>query len=201
MKKLLTLICPLLALVILFGGCASKTPSAGMNHERAGELTDELIADIPVLLAYQYDTENLLLTEAVVIATDGLAYQSGALETFRQNRADGADASLTVISDKSSLVISRIVFEGEHGFYLRYQHDPASGKEVEVSARAVSDVAFVETDEIPASDLLVSGLPFTVQTLMPKSYRAQVDLTLLNGDEEIAAISFSDLYRLEEPGA
>ncbi|MCL2035154.1 MAG: hypothetical protein FWG94_10555 [Oscillospiraceae bacterium] len=150
----------ILALLIgLLSSCSNPAAMSEADSKTANELGHRFAEYISEgILQYREDPERLYSFGYVVYDGEKLL-GADYLARFYIEYGDGLDAAITVVFSGGGFVVSRIIFSGGKGFYLRYEYDRLNPGDVAVTARLVDDVALRYTDDPPKweMDLFFAG--------------------------------------------
>ena len=162
----------ILLVFLLLTGCNLSGGKVSANNERLQELGQEFIDDISNHYLSRVSAPAELSRIGLVTSTTNGSYNVGLLQTFAEQQQKGENCTITMAFTATSTVFSRVVYEDDTGYYLRYQHDDKAENEemLEITSRYYETTQFIVNDSA-----------------------TKVDLKLFAGKTEIATFAFKNI--------
>ncbi|MCL2056491.1 MAG: hypothetical protein FWH02_04620 [Oscillospiraceae bacterium] len=138
----------LLAAAIGLTACSSVNPQVAQAVEsRLHELVQDFADDLEMHIIPSAHSADELLSLGLAVSSSEYTYNAEAVKLFHVKQLAKQNTSLTFAFAENGFEVSRIVFEGDFGFYMRYLHDPSRiGAEFPVVCQFV-DASALSEDE------------------------------------------------------
>lgn len=135
-----------LILALLFSSCGPNViPEAEVQTMQ--QLGNAFVKQLNgSLIAMKDDPQKLLELDGVVVI-DGETSNISKLYEFYEDYKVAADTELVVVFKSSSFVVSKVVFRGSQGYYLRYEYNPFDEKAIDVITQRINKISITKTQE------------------------------------------------------
>lgn len=146
----------LLALLALFlCACGMPAKISETDSKALTEMGNALIDDLNrSILRHRGDPEDLQDLGCVVY-TGEKTLGSNALAKFYMEYEGKTDTQATLIFADKSFVVTRIIFKGGKGFYLRCSYDENKPEELPVSGKMIDSVVLQYAETPPKWEMLL----------------------------------------------
>lgn len=157
-------------LVLVTASCSSSTEVTAAAQEHLQDLVQTFVNDLDGEILGLRENPKLNQNPDIVINMQNETLNPDALRRFYAQVSGGSDAQVTILFSNTGFVVTRIIFEGDTGYYLRYQYDAKATGPHEVSSQLLDRVEMTED----------TGLN-------------KIELKLYNGKKEIASFNLRHL--------
>jgi hypothetical protein len=161
-------------LIAGLGSCASSGMQiSAATRERLDELVQGFVNELEVFILPAKEDNEKLCALGLTVSKPDATYNVDAVKTFYSAYSDNKNTQVTFAFSSSSFVVTRVIIEGEFGYYLRYQDGSAVGGELPITGKLVDSVALTEDSE-----------------------RGKVELTLYRAKADVATFTFKNIAEL-----
>lgn len=141
----------LIVILVLLTACG-EDKQAEEDAERMTALGEEFVEEVNEIFADRESESRLRDWEAVVSTlegTDNIEY----LDQFYEQYEAGNFAELLMIFQTKAFVVSKVIFEGDQGYYFRYEYDTFDPDSIVVNSQFLDEVELVEDSELGKIEL------------------------------------------------
>lgn len=132
------LVAIIVAFPLLFCSCAKSSDAKTADDVKMRELAEILGEDLQKIILPKRENPDALTKSGYVISKKDKSLGTDDLALFFAAYEAKEDCEITIIIDNDSFVVTRLIFIGGTGYYLRYEYDKLNPTSFGIDGQSIS---------------------------------------------------------------